>query len=640
MYRHLFIIWSLTFLFVQSVISQQIYTKDNAPKSALKLYDKGDKLLKSGKPDVAEKCFIKALKKAPDFIDPLLSLGGIAYESGNFNKAIQYFQKAHNLDPAYNNKMLQALALSFENLNQLDSAVVYFQKYRNTLPKDQHEAIDKKVKQLEFIQYAVNNPVQIQPYKLPATINSPQHSEYLPSLTADGQTMFFTRVTNNQEDLYYSRKDQNGNWQEAKLMPNINTYENEGAHCISADGKTIVFTFCSDGKTGKPRGCNLYISYLRGDQWTKPQFMNVNSLAWDAQPNLSADGRTLIFASRRKGGIGGTDLWMSLQNNSGSWGAPKNLGEPVNTKGNEESPFQHGNNLFFKSDEHPGMGSFDLFKSSFDVEKGWSTPENLGYPINTENHEGAMVVSMDGTTAFYARGEGNVDYDRVQTDIYTFNLPENLILNPIGFVKFQVNDIKTGDPLGVKIKLQAIKASEILIDSFYTDQDGFVLIPLSIGKNYSFIINEEGYQLYSDRIELKESRTKENAFLKMIGLEPFVEETTASAPIVLKNVLFETGSYTMLKESFFELDQLSSLLKENPELKIEIRGHTDDVGSNEANLILSENRAKAVYDYLVSKGISTSRLSYKGFGENKPVASNETELGKSQNRRTEFVIIK
>ncbi len=639
MYRHLFIIWSLTFLFTQIAFSQQLYTKDNAPKASLKLFEKGEKLLKSGNPEAGEKCFQKAIKKSPGFIDPLLRIGGIAYENANFTKAIQYFKKAVNLDPSYDHRVFQALALSFENSNQLDSAVVYFEKYQNTLEEGQKETLNKKIEQLKFIQFAKANPVKINPEKLPSTINSPSYSEYLPSLTADGQTLFFTRVINNQEDLFYSFRDSNGQWIEARLMPNINTYENEGAHCISADGKTIVFTFCSDGKTGKPRGCNLYMSQLRGNQWTEPEFLSINSTAWDAQPNLSADGRTLIFASRRKGGQGGTDLWVSYRNRYGKWSTPFNLGEPVNTKGNEESPFQHGNTLFFKSDEHIGLGSFDLFKSINIGEKEWSIPENLGYPINTEEHEGAMVVALDGRTAFYARGEGNIQYDKTQTDIYTFELPKELSLDPIGFAKFEVYDITNEEPLKVKINIQSVKASESSVDSFFTDQEGFVLIPLSIGKNYSIVIHQDGYQLFSDRIELSESGTKEKAFLKKIGLSPIINEAPDSEPVVLKNVLFETGSYTLLPESFFELEQLATLLKENPELKIEIRGHTDDVGNDEDNLLLSENRAKAVFQYLEIKGVSENRLSYKGFGESQPITTNETEEGRSQNRRTEFIIL-
>jgi outer membrane protein OmpA-like peptidoglycan-associated protein len=451
--------------------------------------------------------------------------------------------------------------------------------------------------------------------------------------------MYFTRVTENQEDLYYAIKDQDGNWGEAIFMKEINTYENEGAHCISADGKTILFTACSDGRNGQPRGCNIYISTLKLGQWSKPEYFKaLNSKAWDAQPNISADGRIIVFASRRAGGQGKSDLWWMSKNGEDVWTSPANMGNVINTKGNEESPFLHpdGKTLYFKSDNHLGFGSFDLFVSRV-VENGeWGVPENIGYPLNSSDHEGALVVSLDGVKAYFSRGNGATKFDKRQSDIYQFDLPLKSRPNPVGFVKIKVLDSDSGAPLTTMVEIQKKNNTILSKRSYETDGLGEILITMEAGYDFSLNISKEGYQFYSDRFEM----TVNEAIITQeieVPLHKLIIEAE-NEPIVLKNVLFEIGSSILLEESVFELDKLMMLMTDNVKINIEIRGHTDNVGEEEANLILSEERAKAVYEYLIQNGIDSSRLDYKGFGESLPIADNETTLGRKQNRRTEFQI--
>ncbi|WP_235298421.1 OmpA family protein [Portibacter marinus] len=634
----------LFLFFVPMVLGgQSIVTENNAPKALSKLYEKAQKCISENKVEEAIDKLEKALEKESKFIDAHLQLGGLLYSNQSYEQAIDHFKSAIDLDSTYNVRAYQALAQSYEASKNFQEAIdtykVYLLKDKKIRPEYRNE-VEKKIRDFEFRKYALANPLPFDPVMLPEAINSPNYSEYLPSLTADGQKLFFTRVTQNQEDIYYAEKDSLDNWTEAQLLPNLNTLENEGAHAISANGKTILFTFCSDGRNRTPRGCNIYAAFKKEGVWSRPTFFDaINSNAWDSQPSISADGEIIIFASKRPGGHGESDLWWSKRNEEGKWLIPQNLGPVINTPFKEESPFLHpdGKTLYFKSDGHPGMGSFDLFKSELGSDGQWSDPVNLGYPINTEDHEGAMIVGLDGKTAYYSKGSGTVGFDRNHTDIYTFELPKASSADPVGFVRINVYDAKTHNPLAARVDIQS---SSRLARSRVTDSEGEVLVILPVGENFSINIDKENYYLHSERIELDNPSTSETAFEVNIYLkkvEPIVEADPE--PVILKNVLFETGSFELLEESFFELNHLVDLLKENPDLKIEIRGHTDNVGPEEDNQLLSENRAKSVYEYLTRKGVQSERLSYRGLGESQPISTNETEEGRRLNRRTEFITV-
>ena len=622
---------------------QEVVSLKNAPNSVLKLYQKAEKQIKKNDYPKAI-CFLeKAMKKEPLFIDGLLKIGGLYYERSNFQQAKVYFQRAILLDSAYDFRALQALSLSLEKNTEYLEASVVLQKYQSqaNLNEEAQRKVDRKIKTLDFIATSRANPAKIKIEKLGPTVNT-SHFENWPSLTADGSTMFFTRLTENQEDLYYTRKDSNGIWAEAKMMPNINTYENEGAHCTSADGKIILFTYCSQGRAGQAKGCNIYISNKRGETWSSPVYFNeINSSAWDSQPNISGDGKTIIFSSTRKGGKGKADLWMSTIDKGGKWGTPKNLGGVINTKGDDGSPFFHpdGETLYFMSDHHIGFGSNDLFFTKKGEQDQWNEPVNLGFPINGEYHEGAMVVSLDGKTAYFSRGNLAENAQRNDLDIYTFELPIESRAQPMGFVKIIVKDAITLEALVVNIEIQSASEEGISVGQFMTDEEGSILIPLEIGKNHSFNVNKKGYYFKSERIELSEPLMVEDAYQLELFLDPIVPVVAEEEkPIVLRNVLFETNSYAILESSEFELGKLVELLDNNLKLKIEIRGHTDNVGTPEDNKTLSEQRAKAINTYLIKNGIAAERLSYKGFGEENPIDTNETAQGRKNNRRTEFVI--
>jgi outer membrane protein OmpA-like peptidoglycan-associated protein/tetratricopeptide (TPR) repeat protein len=633
----------LLFFFVSMSISlcgQEVVTSDNAPKKVLKIYQKAEKCLSKGETEEALEKLQKAILEEPRFMDAYLKIAAIHYELGQFENAATSFKSALELDPD-NFRLVQSVAVSYEKAKNNTSAITYFTQllsFEDKLNEEYREEIKEKIETFSFRQDALKNPVPFAPVLLPSNINDPKRSEYSPSLTADGKRLFFTRLVSNQEDIYFSEMDSSGEWSVAKMLPNLNTLENEGAHNISADGKIILFTYCSDGKRSNVRGCNIYVSFKQKGLWTTPQYFDaINSKAWDTQPNVSSDGKTVIFTSLRPGGYGNSDLWWSKRNEDGKWTIPENLGDVINTRLREESPFLHpdGKSLYFKSEGHPGMGSFDLFRSELQENGKWSKPENLGYPINTEDHEGSMIISLDGKTAIYSRGNGKVSFDRTQSDLFTFTLPESARAKPVGFVKIRVYDAESKLPIEANIKVQS---SFGLINSYETDNEASRLVTLPLGQDYSLNIEKEAYYFYSERFELNTLNTEKSAFEIEVYLQPIKDVVAEeNEPIILKNILFETGSYQLKEESFFELDQLFRLLSDNSKLKIEVRGHTDNVGDDAANQLLSENRAKSVYDYLVQKGISKDRLTFVGFGESKPIASNESEIGREINRRTEFI---
>lgn len=636
---------AILLFFIASIINialpQSVITKKNAPKAIQKLIKKSDKALWKSQPEKAIKYLRKAIKKEPNFVDGYTQLASIFYNEKSYQKAISELEIARTIDPE-NSLILQALSVNHEKLKQYGPAEQYLAKFlaeNNRLAEEQRKKFEHQLLHLRFRAEAVANPVEFDPVPISNTINTAQHSEYLPCITADGSTMYFTRVVKNQEDLYYS-ENIDGKWSTAIEVPNVNTYENEGAHTISADGKHILFTQCIDGRNGTVKGCNIYITNYENGTWSKPGYVEaINSNAWDAQPNISADGKTVYFSSTRKGGYGGSDIWYIQKKDNGTWSKPKNAGKNINTPGNEASPFLHsdGVTFYFMSDYHPGMGSSDLFRSEL-KDNVLSKPENLGYPINTEDHEGALVVSFDGTKAYFARGVETERVYNTQTDIYSFDLPKEQRANPVGYVKILVKD-EAEKPLIANVDLQSAIAEDQDQDTYTTDNEGSLLVPLPLGKNFSLNINKEGYYFHSERFELSEEGNQDNAYEIVVTLKA-IEKELPDEPIILKNVLFETASYDLKPESYFELDRLFTLLDENPKLKIELRGHTDDIGEPDDNLALSSNRAKSVYQYLSEKGIDPSRLSYVGLGETEPIDTNDTEEGRKNNRRTEFVIIK
>jgi outer membrane protein OmpA-like peptidoglycan-associated protein len=413
---------------------------------------------------------------------------------------------------------------------------------------------------------------------------------------------------------------------------NVNTPANEAAQNISQDGQWMVFT-ANARQTGYG-DFDLYGSYLTQQGWSEAVNLGgrINSDKWDSQPCLSPDKKDLYFASRRGGGFGGSDIYVSHMQTNGKWGDPENLGPDINTVEDEQCPFIHADNqtLYFTSSFWPGYGDEDIFYSRKGADGKWGKPVNLGYPINTVDREGTLFIAADGKTAYYASDRGD---SKGGTDLYSFELREDVRPLRTLWVKGRVFDSKTKQGLPTNIELIDLSTKRI-VSRIQSNDDGNYLITLPVGKDYAFNVNRKGYLFYSDNFSLI-NNPADSSFEKNIPLQPL----EVNATIVLNNVFFDVNKFDLKPESQVELDKLVQLLKDNPTLKIQVSGHTDNVGKPADNLALSNNRARAVANYLVTNGIAPPRVTPKGFGETQPVADNKTETGRAKNRRTEVKVV-
>lgn len=487
----------------------------------------------------------------------------------------------------------------------------------------------------------VQEPVPFRPTNLGPQVNTPEE-EYLPSLTADGQRLFFTsrrpRSERNplepsgDEDLYWTEKDpQTGTWNPAQPVgPPINSPHNEGAAFFSSDGQWAFITLCN-----RPDGlgsCDLYFSELKGLSWSEPRNLGavVNSSAWESHPSLTHDRRRLYFASSRPGGLGGSDLWYTDFVN-GAWQPPLNLGSPVNTPGDEYSPMiaADGRTLYFASDWHPGLGGQDLFVTYL-TDTGWTRPRNLGYPLNTPGDEQTLCLDAKGKIGYIAlvRPEGLGKHD-----IYAFPLwPAIRPRETATYVKGHVENAQTQAPLSAWIKIVDIQSRDTLRLLRSNAVTGEFLVSLPLGRRYAFFAEAPGYLFYSGHFDLSE---RDTAYQLTVRLE----RIRKGGRLLLRNIFFDFDKAELRPESEVELEQVVRLLKENPQWQVEVQGHTDSVGSAAYNQALSQRRAEAVRQFLLARGIEVRRVVAKGYGATQPVADNRTEAGRALNRRTEIVFI-
>ncbi|MBC7885140.1 MAG: PD40 domain-containing protein [Saprospiraceae bacterium] len=631
-------LWIVPYL----IFPQSTLKKDLNPKE-LKLFNDAKISAQNGNYEKSNNLFEKLLRSKPSFTEGILRLASNYYSLLDREKAETLFTFAISLDPEYDPEMYYSLAkIQMENKNYKDAAE-NFDKYvirqkENKIKSDRASSLRDN---MLFIYDALKNPVPFEPISLGPNINT-VHSEYSPSLSMDGNTLIFTRNLG-QEDFYVSMRDTIGFTQGSPLT-GMNTVQNEGAHSISADGKFMVFTSCD--RKDAYGSCDLYYSLWSNGKWTIPVNMGhkVNSAAWDTQPTLSSDGRTLYFSSNRLGTHGGSDIWMTYRNEKNAWVEPVNLGPVINTAGNEETPFLHadGQTLYFRSNGRPGMGGFDIYISRRDLEiEQWGEPVNIGYPINTEGAEGGFIVSLDGSKAFFASDNDIKSGVKLnQLDLFSFDLYEAARPKSTTFVKGNITDGVTGKSLKANVTIKDLKSGKNVFQ-VKTGDDGYFIGGVTVGHNYACIVEKEGYIYYTDNFDMTDVKVLYEPYFLNIKLTPVPKKDTIinSKPIVLRNIFFRSGSAELLPESDHEIALLSGMLKENQVIKILITGHTDNVGNDGDNLILSRLRAKSVSDALVKSGIDSSRITSEGKGEIWPIDSNDTETGRHNNRRTEFVIL-
>lgn len=652
----------LLFLFILSgIVAQNEKPADFGIKSkkALSLYLEGREQVRYRDHKKAAELFLEAIKLEPDFAAANYSLGEEYWLLRKYAESLPYLEKVATSPRAGSFPTIYCLlGETYFFAAKYDESVKAYEKYLAN-PKGARaylDAANKNYPKAKFAAAEIKHPVKFVPQNLGSGVNT-AGEEYLPFLTADDKILLFTsqRAENlggynaesrsYMEDIYTSEFNDE-QWTEAKsLGAPINTDLDEGAASITQDGR-IVF-FAADYPSGFG-GYDIYYTVLLNGKWTRPENLgpNVNSNAWDSQPFLSPDGKTLYFSSKRGGGLGGHDIWYCKWDNL-KWLPAKNIGKPINTGGDEQCPFIHadGETMYFGSNFHPGFGENDLFVTQLVADSGWRQPKNLGYPINTPADEGNIFVNTKGTRAFIeSRREGGFG----GMDLYEFGMDPVIRPKISTFLRGVTRDSLTKAPIAANIKLIDVATGDTVRTMTAGKNDGKFLMSLPMNKEYAAFAEANGYMFSSQNFYLKD--LPEYVYFDIIidmmpiPTKPVLASTPVSTPetpvvMVLHNVFFGTGSYELKSESFIELDVLLSYLQKNPRLKIEIQGHTDNVGSEASNLELSQERANSVAAYLITKGISSDRITPMGYGESQPISTNDTAEGRAQNRRTAFSIV-
>ncbi|GAA4298740.1 hypothetical protein GCM10023183_07280 [Nibribacter koreensis] len=559
------------------------------------------------KPDAAYAYYKRGLPKlpaTPGLAPEYLTFADLSFDRGLYSQSAEYYQKYLDLSKSKTSK--QSLHAT------------------------------QQLKNVDFALKAMANPVAYTPVPLSQVVNA-IGMQYSPVLTANQQSLLFTARTGkgglDDENLYLSLK-KNGEWQSPESISEvINSELNEGAATISADGRVLVFTSCN--RKDSFGSCDLYISYREGTTWSKPVNMGskVNTAAWDSQPSLSADGRTIYFASNRKGGLGSEDIWVTHQLEDGTWMVPINAGSTINSPGREAAPFLHASNatLYFATDGRQGMGKLDLFKATRS-EKGWNEPENMGYPLNTHRDETSIFITADNKMGYYSGQPGTTG--NVLIGLSQFEVPaiwKGKVTS--SFALGTVYDAVTKKPIAAQVQVYDLDSASVVSQQVPSDKStGAYTIVVNQGQEYALYVTAPGYVLVSRHISA-------NATSQPLALDFYLQPISKGSKAVLSNLFFDTGKATLRTESRTELDKLYQFMKSNPSLKVEIAGHTDNVGQPASNLKLSEARAQEVVKYLVSKGLSASIFQAKGYGETQPKANNTTEENRQLNRRIELRIL-
>ena len=630
---------STLFLLCLTIILGHAQTRQNEiVNEAISLYG-------FGRIDEAFKTLDDCIAKYPNFDQALYIKANWSIISKKYGDALPLLEKLESINPMFNpqqKKLIAECYFSMKNYDKAEEYILEFLKHPNLSPQAQLYG-QRMVKNLNFVRSQTNKTTSIVYHNLGPEVNS-SFNEYFPSTNGDESTIYFTRRDKQGEDIWLSYAQDN-NWSTAYKIDepelenemryiSINTHSNDGAHTISTNGRQLLFTSCHRPAPDGLGSCDIFISFKRGEEWGRPKMIpDVNTRGWESQPCLSADGKKLFFVSSREGGIGESDIYMSVRTQEG-FSTPINLGAKVNSIGAEDRPFIHpdGQTLYFSSDAHPGYGGKDLYMSRWENGE-WQTPINLGDQINSIGDEISIFINILGDKAYIAKE--NNENNRSDFDIYSFNLPKEFRPKTVTYLKGIVSNAKTGQPLKAVIKLSDIAESKSISTLNSDEKSGDFLMTILADKEYGFHVIKEGYAIYSQNYSFSATDnqlTPEVLEIKLMPLE-------AGAKFELRNVFFETGKFDLKTTSYPELNYIVDILKNNPNLNILVGGHTDNVGNVANNLTLSENRAKSVMNYLIEKGIAADRLSAKGYGSSKSIHTNDREEGRAKNRRTEIEIL-
>lgn len=633
-------------------------------KNSEKLFKKARDFQKNGKKEEALEIYDDILAEHPEYLNVnyyyalsyYLPIEANRYQAKtkdktDYKKAMAAFNRMYNVCPYYKPHCnLYAARLAYFNEDFSEAikfaAVIVENPELFSAPKDTAKLGEAQllIRKARFYDNILNHPVPFDPKPVPGI--STDADEYLGTLSPDGEHFYFTRRKNVVDDSPFSHGEKvskeffsysdkkNGHFGTGVPLPHpFNRALSEGSPTINITNDMLIFTKLVS--TSGYHNYDLYYSEFIDGEWTEPKSLgpNINRPdSWESQASLSSDGKVLFFASDRPGTYGGSDIWYSQRNSDGTWRKPVNLGPTINTPENERSPFLHTDSktLYFSSSGHDGMGGQDIFFSKLDEKNRWTAPTNIGYPINSENDEVDFFVSLDGKTGYFSSN----NIDNQDWNIYEFELYEEARPHMMMIVKGKVT-ADDGDLEGATVEIRDT-ATNVIATGIVSANTGNYAVATEVKKEdpqpIIVTVKKEGHSYDSQIItpeQMQESIVTKDAEVKAI--EP-------GKVCDLRDIYYETNSYTLTQASKVVLALFIEFLKDNPTVKVEIQGHTDNIGNDDANQKLSEQRAKAVYDYVIGKGIPADRLRYKGYGESQPIADNNTATGRAKNRRTVFLI--
>ncbi|OFY66835.1 MAG: hypothetical protein A3H98_10990 [Bacteroidetes bacterium RIFCSPLOWO2_02_FULL_36_8] len=629
MYKTKFISYSIFFIILPVTLAH--------PQSLNRLMKDGEKFFENGNYSAAVKAYLKADSLKPDDAEILFKTA-MAYLKSPIKKPAQsFFEKAYKKNPIVNKEIVFWLARA-NHLNQnFDAAIVNYKKFLSQIKNQRKKELARYIYECENGKKLVVSPVQITITNMGKEVNTP-YPEYIPLLSVDGMTMIFTsrrpdskegKIADDGkyfEDIYTARH-LNNHWETAVNISSINTAKHDAAVGLSVSGQKLFIYY-------DKKGGDIYIAEFNGEKWSIPSDFGeiTNTEFFESSARLSANERELYFVSDRTMGIGGKDIYMCSKNINGTWSKAKNLGKAINTEYDEESPYPHpdGKSLYFSSRGHDGMGGFDIFKTE-KKQLSWSKPENIGYPLNSSDDDLYFTLSANKLWGYYSSVKEGGFGDQ---DLYIIKMPVKEKPPELILVKGVIKDAVSGEGIEAEINITDNKTNEPEATLRSNPGSGSYLITLPAGKNYGISVQREPYLFFSENFTLPEGTTYKE-YVRDILLNPM----KTGNKIILKNIFFDTDKTELKAESTTEVDRLFDLLIKNSEIKVKISGHTDDVGDEKHNQVLSEQRAQSVVKRLIEKGITENRLQYAGYGESKPISDNKTEEGRQMNRRTEFEIV-
>ena len=623
--------------------------KGQAFSTARNHFRQGDNLAFSqGKYSEALNHYLKANEFNPNNAELNFKIGVCYYNSAQKYECLQYFKKAYELDSNVDKKITYYLGRGLHLNYQFDQAIGFYSQYAASIRnRDETEYVNRLIVQCRNGKEIVKDTLNVRITNLGSDVNS-EYREYAPLVTSDGSKMYFTSrrkgSTGNNiaedgmyfEDIYEISRTEHG-WTQARGVGRpLNTQLHDAAVGLSPDGQQL-FVYMDQN------GGDIFVSQLRGSRWSRPECVGekINSPHHESKAALSYDNKTLYFISDRPDlSIGGRDIFYSERDYMGNWSEPKNLGSTVNTKYDEVDIFLHpdGRTIYFSSAGHNSMGGLDIFRTVKNEKGEWSTPVNIGFPINTPGDDAFFVTTASGRIAYFAsvrpEGYGLHDIYEIEFLINEDKPEEKTERVLVTLVKGAVKDKTTGFPLEADIEIVDNEKDEVVANFVTNSVSGAYLINLPSGRNYGINVSKAGYLFHSENFNLADTADYQE-FVVNVDLQRIEIGTT----VVLRNIFFDYDKETLRRESFTELNRIVDILNNQPKIRIEISGHTDNRGSHQYNYDLSKARAKSVVDHLIEKGINSERLEFEGYAFTKPIADNDTEEGRQLNRRVEFKII-